>query len=335
MHHLEDDDLLQASLDDALDLEQAADLRQRLAGDVALRERLRKLQFVREQLADLADDGQEPPAGLVSGVMNHVRGTRVVPFDRRRQLTIGGGAGMAKKVMMGLAAAAVIVFGVALYTGFPPVDHSQGAVGAAKRYDGGQLAAGDVQVGDQEAQAFLQSDTFDRLMKDPAAVKLLSDAGIRGELSKPGVSQALSDPQIAAALSNSEFARALSSPELSRALTSADLAAALSDKGLQQALASADLRSALNRADVAAALKGGDLKAAMASPEPRQSAAGSGRRRRRFAAERCRPPFRTPDLAKALTQADLAAALSSSGSLRRSRIQSWPLRFSVRASRLR
>jgi len=92
MHHLEDDDLLQASLDDALDQEQAADLRQRLAGDVALRERLRRLQFVREQLADLADDGQEPPAGLVSGVMNHVRGTRVVPFDRRRQLTIGGGA---------------------------------------------------------------------------------------------------------------------------------------------------------------------------------------------------------------------------------------------------
>src|SRR5262245_45568491 len=130
MHHLEDDDLLQASIDDSLDLAQAADLRERLAADPALRERLHRLQSVREQLADLGHDGQEAPADLVRGVMNRVRGTRVVPFERR-QTTTAGGSGMAKKVLIGLAAAAVIVFGVALYTGFPPVEHSQGAVGAA------------------------------------------------------------------------------------------------------------------------------------------------------------------------------------------------------------
>ena len=123
MHHLEDDDLLQASLDDGLDREQAADLRERLAGDSALRERLRRLQHVRERLADLDHDGQEPPAGLVSGVMDRVRGTRVVPFERRRATTAGG-AGMAKKVLVGLAAAAVVVFGVMLFHGVPPVDQS-------------------------------------------------------------------------------------------------------------------------------------------------------------------------------------------------------------------
>ena len=119
MHHLEDDDLLQASLDDSLDLEEAADLRERLVADSALRERLRRLQHVREQLADLDHDGQEPPAGLVSGVMDRVRGTRVVPLERR-PVTTAGGAGMAKKVLVGLAAAAVVVFGVMLFHGMPP-----------------------------------------------------------------------------------------------------------------------------------------------------------------------------------------------------------------------
>ena len=56
---------------------------------------------------------------------------------------------------------------VLAYTGFPPEPGgSEGAIGAAKRYQAGQIAASDVKLGDQAAQEFLQSDLFDKLMKD-------------------------------------------------------------------------------------------------------------------------------------------------------------------------
>ena len=71
---------------------------------------------------------------------------------------------MRTKVLWGLAAAAAIVLAVLAYTGFPPdTGGSEGAIGAAKRYQAGQIAASDVKLGDQAAQEFLQSDLFDKL----------------------------------------------------------------------------------------------------------------------------------------------------------------------------
>ena len=98
---------------------------------------------------------------------------------------------MRTKVLWGLAAAAGIVLAVLAYTGFPPeTGGSEGAIGAAKRYQAGQIAASDVKLGDQAAQEFLQSDLFDKLMKDDAAsARLLSDPTSR--------SGGLGDPDLA------------------------------------------------------------------------------------------------------------------------------------------
>ena len=91
---------------------------------------------------------------------------------------------MSKKIMWGLAAAAAVVLGVFTLKGFPPVDGTQGTIGAAKRYDAEQMTDKDVTLGDTSTQNFLQSDTFAAIIQDPNTVKLLSD---------PGVSKALKD----------------------------------------------------------------------------------------------------------------------------------------------
>jgi hypothetical protein len=58
-------------------------------------------------------------------------------------------------------------------TGLPPVDKGvEGTIGAAKRYQAQQISDKDVVLGDTSAQQFIQSDTFVRLLKDPASMKL-------------------------------------------------------------------------------------------------------------------------------------------------------------------
>ena len=95
---------------------------------------------------------------------------------------------MRTKVLWGLAAAAAIVLAFFSVTGFPPtLGGTEGAIGAAKRYQAGQIAASDVKLGDQSAQEFLQSDLFDKLMKDESVRKALTD---------PALVKAIADPSL-------------------------------------------------------------------------------------------------------------------------------------------
>ena len=49
--------------------------------------------------------------------------------------------------------------------GYPP-QGTEGTIGAAKRYQSEQIAAGDVELNDPQTQAFIQSDLFHRLQTD-------------------------------------------------------------------------------------------------------------------------------------------------------------------------
>ncbi len=70
-----------------------------------------------------------------------------------------------------------------LVKGFPPVGRgTEGTIGAAKKYQAQQLADKDVVLGDAAVQEFFQSDTFDRLIKDPNARNLIADARIDAAL---------------------------------------------------------------------------------------------------------------------------------------------------------
>ena len=157
------EELLQARLDGELTSAQRAELEQILAGDARPAMRAGELEALVETLNLLGP--VDPPARVIRTVIDHINET--APAALESPLATTGGDGMRTKVLWGLAAAAAIVLAVLAYTGFPPeTGGSEGAIGAAKRYQAGQIAASDVKLGDQAAQEFLQSDLFDKLMKD-------------------------------------------------------------------------------------------------------------------------------------------------------------------------
>ena len=76
-------------------------------------------------------------------------------FQRRM---IFAGAGV-------LAVAALVVYFGGYY---PPTNEDAfGTIGAADRYRSEQITAADVQLENPEIQAFLQSETFDRIAQGP------------------------------------------------------------------------------------------------------------------------------------------------------------------------
>jgi len=185
----------------------------------------------------------DPPVDLRRRVMTrigalpgHTSARSHVLFNRRRNMTI------TRKAMWGLAAAAAIVLAVFAVTGFPPVGHGiEGTIGAAKKYQAPQMGTADVLLGDAAAQEFLQSDVFDRLVKDPEARALLSHAEILASLA---------DRAIADALADSQYREALSSKELARLFTDAATRATL--EAAVQVNATAAVRQA--SADIAASV---------------------------------------------------------------------------------
>jgi hypothetical protein len=251
----------------------------------------------------------EPPADLLANVMQQVKATtpaaaasRTAMHEHRHNLT-DGGTGMGKKVMWGLAAAAALALIVMRFTGFPPMgDGTEGTVGAAKRYQAPQMTPSDVAVAPDEAQAFLQSDTFDRLIKDEDTRQMLANPSFRSALASAEFRSALASPEMAKALSSPEIRLALSSPELRQALSSPELRQALSSAELRQALASPELRQVLANQGFARALANPGLAQSMASP--RMAAA--------LASPALRAALNNPGFAKALGSPQMVQALGMS-----------------------
>jgi hypothetical protein len=255
----------------------------------------------------------EPPAGFADSVLAKVARTsieetqihassRVIPFSN-------GGIVMAitKKAMWGLAAAAAIVLAVFIARGgFPTVDRTEGAIGAAKKYQAPQLAANDVVTGDASVQEFLQSDTFDRLIKDPQAVSLLSNAAIRVSLSNKAFADALKNPAAREYMRNGVLSRIYSDAAARAALEDA-LKADLSRSAVHQAenraqMTSADMQAALKRLDAHAELHPSmraDLKMALSDVNLRPS----------LESDAFRKQLEDSNIRAYLTRADMSAAL--------------------------
>jgi hypothetical protein len=203
---------------------------------------------VTEMLEELGP--ADPPSGFVRHVMDQIslekrheiRG-RIVPFHR-------GGIVMTRKAMWGIAAAAAVALGVYTVTGFPPVDKgTEGTIGAAQKYQAPQLSDSDVVLGDAAAQEFLQSETFDRLLKDPEARALLSDRSLQRQLQSADFMRAIKSADVRNVLA-SDVLRNVLSNDVARAELIAQLSANLSADAVNQAALSAT-RSAEARAMVA------------------------------------------------------------------------------------
>lgn len=230
-----DEEQLQASLDGALSPEDDRQLRQRVEDDAEVRARAAELRGLGELLAEAGD--VEPPASVREGIRAGIA-PRVVSINKGRKVQGTMGGGQMKKVMVGIAAAAAVILVVLAITGFPPVDDAQGTIGAAKRYNGGQMTDADVTLGDTSAQTFLQSDTFAQLVKDPDAVKLLSNQDLGKALGDPALARLLGEQAALARLFGEKgFTDAMLDAEFRESLARGDLGKALADQRFREALA--------------------------------------------------------------------------------------------------
>ena len=163
------DDKTDALLQDAAFGEHARDadaVEAILAGSDEARQRLARFEALAEALR--AEGSIAPPASLTQTVMQAVSGGR----SRHDSLEERMGGAMNKKWIVGIAATVAAALGIYVAAGgsIPPRG-TEGTIGAAKRYQGEQISASDVQLGDQALQTFLQSTTFDKLRRDPALRK--------------------------------------------------------------------------------------------------------------------------------------------------------------------
>src|SRR6266542_268530 len=247
-----EDALLHAAIDGELTGDERVELEQLLARSAEARGRFESLQ----RLAGLVEElgSALPPADLSRTVANIVwtGSSKRSPGGFNTE----GGRFMARKVLIGLAAAAAVVLVTFAITGYPPVGKgTEGTVGQAQRYQAPQpqMAAKDVKLGDTAVQQFMQTDVFDRLVKDETSRKLLSDATVRQALSSPALVAALRDGAVVQLLSDKAFMQLLSNDAVAQLLSNDAVARALSDQASAAALIAAAKAQAVSSGAVAQA----------------------------------------------------------------------------------
>src|SRR5437762_3029817 len=83
-----------------------------------------------------------------------------------------------------------------------------GTIGAASRYQAEQISKEDVKLQDAELQAFMQTDTFHKLMADKAARRALANKEFQRAVGEPSVRAALASSAVQQALSSQAVVQA-------------------------------------------------------------------------------------------------------------------------------
>lgn len=209
--HLE---LMHAVLDGEATPEEAGELDRLLEADAAARAEFDALRQLFARLEGLPR--LDPPPGLGEAAwaqrqLSRSRRVLVVPREdrtmnqpsKKRSLWIGAGVA---------AAAALSV--AYLVVGFPPRgDGAAGTVTPAQRYRAEQPKAEDVKLGDQTVAQFMQTEAFERIVKDPQLRALAVDAGFQALAQHPRALAAMAqNPDVFIALArqaNAQSADAL------------------------------------------------------------------------------------------------------------------------------
>jgi len=215
----------------------------------------------------------ELPPGFRASVMRRVRGAAtgfsLLTRWRRRSAALRygytpastGGDTVIKKVLIGTVALAAIILGIAYWTGFPPVpgEGTEATVGAAQRYQAKQMSDKDVVLGDAAAQKFLQSEGFDRLMKNEKARAFLKKASkdpeLKRALTSPEFLRLMHEQRVADLVANDNLVALMRYPELLDALRKDDFVDAIQSDALLKLLVQRDIHAALLSKDFEAAMK--------------------------------------------------------------------------------
>ena len=158
-------------------------------------------------------------AGVVSNQSQH-----------GRPAAVSGGAIVSKKILWGVvglgAAAAVSVF----FLGIPPVgDGTAGTIGAAKRFQGAAMSDKDVKTGPMAVQTFIQSETFDRILKKPALRNIMIKVA-----KDPKLQKAFSDPALIEMFGNPAFLEMFTDAAFQEAFTDSAFQEMFADPAFQE-----------------------------------------------------------------------------------------------------
>ena len=221
-----------------------------LAGSDEARQRLAQFEALAEALR--AEGSIAPPASLTQTVMEAVSGGRSrhgVPGD-------GRGEPMNKKWIVGIAATVAAALGIYVAAGgsIPPRG-AEGTIGAAKRYQGQQISASDVQLGDPALQTFLQSATFDKLRRNPALRKSFVKV-----VSSPAFAKVTHDANFATLASSDAFLALVTDADLKLLAVDADLKRLATDASLKQLASDASLKQLTNDANFQQLANDAELK---------------------------------------------------------------------------
>ena len=119
-------------------------------------------------------------------------------------------------IMTGVAVAAIVGF-LALRNGYPPKSGTEGAIGAAKRYQSQQIGAQDVSLEDADIQAFLQTDVFHKMTTNPDFKKLVTSGDFQKVAAAPEFSKITSAPEYQKLIiASPEFSKMVSTPEFGK-----------------------------------------------------------------------------------------------------------------------
>ena len=145
--------------------------------------------------------------------------------DRAANGTTSGGKG---KVFVIGGAIVIALAAIVIVSGnFWPPKHNEdvaGTIGVAQRYRTEQVKTGDVELQGLDIQKFLQTDTFHRLISDPATAKALADPDFAKLVGNPDTAKFLGNPDTARFLGNPDTAKFLGSPDTAKFLGNPDTA---------------------------------------------------------------------------------------------------------------
>lgn len=178
-------------------------------------------------------------------------------------VSIQTGGMVMKKVVWTVATLGALAIAAYVWLGYPSVGQGTDAtIGAAQRYQA-QPAATPAPEADASVQAFIQTDTFDRLIKNPdtrhALQRAASDAAYRRALTDQAIIAVLARQEMRAALANDQMRKAMADDafmdamarnDLRKGIADPALAKAVRDAGLEAALADATFRAQFARADL-------------------------------------------------------------------------------------
>ncbi|MBZ5639855.1 MAG: hypothetical protein LAO51_14005, partial [Acidobacteriia bacterium] len=315
--------LAHAEIDGVASPEERTELERHLAAKPEARAEFESLRRLAETLARV--EAAEPPSDLRANVMRSVRasaarerpprGRRAWHFEwaRLRTMMMGresrhafpyeGGEGEGKMAQGTIGkqrgiriaivgAAAVVVAALVVYLGgiYPPRHEDVvGTIGAADRHVTEQIGSADVQVENGEAQRWLQSEEFARLVADPEARgivtseafrRAMSDAAVRKVFADAAVRDAFADAAVRDAFARSAVRDAFARAAVRDALADAAVRDALADAAVRDAFANPAFRNAF--ADAAArdaARKNAAVRDAMANAAVRDAFANAAIRR--------------------------------------------------------